>query len=293
MRGCGVFVGLGLVLLAAGCGAVRERRVVDIPPAYLEAREASLEELLDLVNRRYAALESLTVTRFEVEFTGGSIDEGYFERYRTAQGYLVARRPDSVFVNILNPLTNSSVLVMASETGAFQIWIPSRNQFVEGTTGRGVAEENPVYNVRPTHIVQGLLIDPITPSPDILYYREEAQDEAHRYYVIAVLHASPGSSILELHRKLWIERSSLQLWRQQYFSGGQLISEISYGPAVEVDRRLVPVSVRVDRPTERYSIDFTFRNDSIQVDRQVREDSFQLELPPGAELVVVEPEAER
>ena len=87
----------------------------------------------------------MTVSKFEVEFTGGSIEDGYFEKYRTAKGYLVSRRPNSVFVNILNPLTSSSVLVMASHEELFQIWIPSRNQFVTGRADVERDEENPVY----------------------------------------------------------------------------------------------------------------------------------------------------
>jgi hypothetical protein len=276
------------VALSLGCGAVKERTAVRIPPAFLEARVATLPELVELIDRRWAAPVSLTVARFQVEFTGGSIDEGYFEKYRTAKGYLVAQRPDSVFVNILNPLTSSSVLVMASREHDFQIWIPTRNQFVVGSTDIRSDQDNPVYNVRPRHILEAILIDPVKGAHNI-HFLEEAQDTRNKYYVIGVLTPEDSSTrVLQLRRKLWIERSTLSLARQQQFSGGALISEAEYGEPVEVGDRIVPTSVDLRRPVDRYSISFRFDPTSIQLDREIPEDSFILQQPAGAERVQVD-----
>jgi hypothetical protein len=280
------------VLLAAGlllwgCGAVRERQVLVAPPAYLDARTASLEELLALVNERYAGLESLTVSRFDVEFTGGSIEDGYFERYRRARGYLVAQEPDSIFVNILNPLTSSSVLVMSARERRFQIWIPSRNQFVTGRADLETGQENPVYNVRPAHIMQGMLFEPIPSDPEYRYYVEEDQDARFKYYVLGVLRAEEGSRALRLIRKIWIERSSLRVWRQQYYRGTEVESSIVYESPLEMGAKLVSTVVRINRPIDRYSIDFEFQPGSVELNREVRSEAFSLERPPGSELIEV------
>lgn len=95
-----------LAMFAAGCGAVKEKEKVQAPQTYLEAKIATDAELIELVNDTYADIESIAVARFDVEFTGGSLEDGYFEKYRKASGYLVAKRPDSIFVNILNPSLN-------------------------------------------------------------------------------------------------------------------------------------------------------------------------------------------
>lgn len=276
------------LLLLSGCGAVKEREVLTVPPAYMDARTATLQELVELVNRRYAAIDSLTVSELSVEFTGGSIEEGYFEKYRKARGYLVAERPESIFVNILNPLTSSSVLVMASRNDLFQIWIPSRNQFVRGDTGRPPDEENPIYNVRPEHLLQGILIDPVGQSDQFKYYVEETQDPNYKYYVLGVLRSRPDSRVLRLYRKIWIERSRLELRRQQFFAEGRLVSDIEYGGSVEVGGRLVSTAVSLNRPMEHYEIRFDMEPDSVQLNREVRADAFTLTQPPGSELVVVE-----
>ncbi len=278
-----------LLVAALSCGAVKERKVVTTPPAYAAARTASLSELVELVNDRYAGIDSLTVSKLDVEFTGGSIEDGYFEKYRTAKGYLVAEEPRSVFVNILNPLTSSSVLVMASHNDEFQIWIPSRNQFVTGRTDVKTDEDNPIYNVRPLHILEGIMIEPVpVQDPEVKYYVEEDKDQAHKYYVLGIFRATPESQVLELQRKIWIERSTMHIRRQQYYSGSELTSIVRYGNSVEIGNKLVTTRVEIDRPVERYAISFEFKPETVELNRELKTESFTLRVPAGAEVVQVE-----
>jgi hypothetical protein len=277
-----------LLLLMTGCGAVKERKVLTVPPAYTAAQKASLEDLVTLINTRYAGIHSLIVSHLTVEFTGRSIEEGYFEKYHKAGGYLVAEEPDSIFLNILNPLTHSSVLVMASRAERFEIWIPSRNQFVTGRTNLKVQEENPVYNVRPLHILQGILVDPVPNQPEYRYSVEQSQDVHYKYYVLDIFRMEQNSQVLQLLRKIWIERSRLHLARQQFFRGSEVVSDVTYADPVDIQDRLVSTRVNIDRPVDGYSIAFTFETDKIELNRAVKEDAFQLEQPPGAELIQVD-----
>jgi len=274
-------------LLLGGCGAVKERRSLVIPPAYAEAKTATPEEVLSLIDQRYSGIGTLTVSRFEVEFTGGAVEDGYLEKYRKAKGYLVAANPDSAFVNILNPLTNSSVLVMAAEKGSFQVWIPSRNQYVIGHTDLIAHEDNPIYNVRPAHILQAILIEPLPSGAEARFSFEEAQDDTRKYYVLGVFELAEDSPIMRLRRKIWIERSQMVLARQQYYSGPQLLSSIEYGMPVEVAGKLVSTSVKLERPLERYSIAFQFDPASVQLNREIKDGAFKIDQPPGAEVVNV------
>ena len=160
-----------VTILLSGCGAVREKEKFQAPATYLQAKTATEAELIDLINISYAGINSISISRFNVEFTGGSMEDGYFEKYRKANGYLVSQRPDSIFVNILNPLTKSSVLTMASSENSFQIWIPSRNQYVTGPSDIEREVDNPVYNARPSHFIQGIMMEPIElDNPGLSYY---------------------------------------------------------------------------------------------------------------------------
>lgn len=276
-------------LLLAGCGAVRERQQVETPSAYEEAQSASLNELIQLINSRYASFDNVIVSSFEVELTGGSVDDGYLERYRKANGYLVAERPEGIFVNILNPLTNSSVLTMASEARRFQVWIPSRNQYVTGDTDVASDEENPIYNVRPSHILEGIMVEPVpTASENVKYYLEEDQDTRFKYYVISIVREEPNSPVLNLVRRLWIERSQLNLVRQQYYRDGSTISVVRYGEPMEVEGARVSSMVAIERPQDRYQIRFQFDPEKIRIDQAIKDGAFSIPQPPGAERIEVD-----
>ncbi|MEE8348753.1 MAG: hypothetical protein V3R94_04230 [Acidobacteriota bacterium] len=276
---------LGLV----SCGAVKKRITIEIPPSYAEAQVASLEELLKLINERYGGVEALSASSLKVEFTGGSVATGYVEEYRSAKGYLVAQWPDSMYFNILNPLTSSTVAAMATTRNAFQIWIPRENKFFTGNADVVLEEENPILNVRPHHLLKGILVEPIPlDSPRYRYFLEEAGDARFKYYVVGVIDLEGDEHSAQLVRKLWIERSSMHLVRQQYYQSGTVASSMTYGDPIEVDGMLINSDVKVERTRERYSIRLELDPEGVRINPSVREDAFILPVPSGAERVVVE-----
>ena len=268
-------LGMGLV---AGC-SVKKTEVVTTPVAYRDAQTASRPELLALVNERYAAVKSLSVPRFKIQLTGGTIDDGVLEKYRDAPGYLIAQSEDSIFVNILNPLTKTSLLTMASTGGQFQVWLPRRNQFVTGSTDVTADSKNPLYNVRPTHILQGILIEPLSVGDHVTHY--EDRDASSKYYVVMVTRDG------ELKRRLWIERSRLQIVRQQYYRNSALVSDINYVNVAEIDGRLVATELTIDRPQEQYSVRIELDTEELTINERRATADFIINQPRGAERVVV------
>jgi hypothetical protein len=279
---------LSWVLVLVSCGAVKKRTTIELPPAYVDARVASLEELVEFVNERYAAVEALSVSSLKVEFTGGSVKTGYLEEYRGAKGYLVAQWPDSMYFNILNPLTSSTVVAMATARKIFQVWIPRENKYLTGNTDVELEEENPILNVRPHHLLNGILIERI-PADRSRYrpFLEEVEDARFQYYIVGVIDLEGDARSAQLVRKLWIERSSMHLVRQQYYEAGALVSSIDYGEPVEIDGVLINSDVRIERTRENYSIRLELAPEGIRINPSVREDAFDLPVPPGAEVVVV------
>ena len=75
-------------LMVSGCGKKTIR--VDTPVALREAQVATPEELVRMVNERYAGFESVTVSQFKIDFVSGSVEKGYLEEYPSAKGHLVA-----------------------------------------------------------------------------------------------------------------------------------------------------------------------------------------------------------
>ena len=275
-------------LVLVGCGAVKKRTIVEIPSAYADAQRANLDELVELINGGYAVTTTLSASSLEVEFTGGSVGTGQMEKYRSAKGYLVAQWPDSMYFNILNPLTSSTLVVMATVGKTFQVWVPGDNKYLTGSTDVVLKEENPLLNVRPHHLMKGILVEQI-PVNRSRYrsFLEEEEDERFKYYVVGVIDLEGNAQSVQLVRKLWIERSTMHLVRQQYYESGSLVSSVIYGRPSEVDGVLINSDIRIERKRESYSIRLRLSPEGIRINPSVREGVFDLPVPPGAELSVV------
>jgi hypothetical protein len=271
---------------SAGCGP--KTVTVDVPTGYAEAQTAGRRELLDLINQRYASVDTLTVSRFRVEFRGGSIERGYLKEYPSAKGYLAARRPDSIYLNILNPVTSSTVVAMAATEGEFEIWVPRENKFLTGSTSVRLSEEEPIYSVRPDHLLEAILVEPVPlDDPRYGFFIEQERDPTRKYYVVSVIDLEAAEGLC-LSRKIWIDRADLRLARQRYYECGAPVSDIEYGPSEELgDRLLVSRRVSVERVREAYRFRLEWEPDAVRFDQPLKENAFHIPRPPGAELVVV------
>jgi len=275
------------MLSLAGCGAVKRQGRVSTPQAYASAQVATLEEVVGLINDSYAAVASLTVSSLKVSFVGGSVETGYMEEYRTAKAYLLAQSPDAVFVNILNPLTSSSVVTMAAVGKRFQIWLPSENKYITGDSQVQLQEENPILSVRPQHLMEGLLVESIpVGDPEVLYFMKETEDPRFKYYVVGVIEIDRGEA--SYRREIWIERSTMKIVRQNYYESGRLLSVITYGQPTRIEEKIINTSISIERKQENYRIDLELLPDTVRVNKPVKESAFEIRVPPGAEIIVPE-----
>ena len=279
--------GILALVIVAGCGPKEKR--VRIPAAYAAARSASLEELVSLVNTNYAEIETVSVSRFRVKFTGGSIEQGYLKEYPSAKGHLVTKRPHWIYVNILNPVTSSSVVTMASDSREFQIWVPRENKYLTGRTDVQTDSGEPLHSVRPEHLLQAILVEPLSSSaPGIVHLLEEERDERQKYYVIQEVQIDPPAGRGCLQRKLWLRRQDFLLSRQQYYDCGKLTSDIRYQGVEATEDGALASSISVERIPEHYQIAFQFRRGKVRLNKSVKNDAFYIPKPPRAELVIVE-----
>ena len=278
---------LVFAMVLAGCGP--KNMEVRTPVGYTAAKSTTLEELVNLVNNQYAEIETVSVSRFRVKFTGGSIEQGYLKEYPSAKGHLVTKRPNWIYVNILNPVTSSSVVTMASDSREFQIWIPRENKYLTGKTDVKTASDEPLHSVRPEHLLQAILVEPVRFSEaGMVHLLEEERDEQNKYYVIleALVDHPAGRGCLQ--RKVWLERQDFRLTRQQYYNCGKLISDIRYGDVVVSEDGALASSIALERVAEHYQISFQFQRESVRLNRSVDDSSFYVAKPPRAELVIVE-----
>jgi len=269
------------------CGP--KNRVAITPVGYAAARTATLNELIEHVNRHYGGIEALSVSRFQVKFTGGSIEAGYLKEYPSAKGHLVTKRPNWIYVNILNPVTSSSVVTMASNSREFQIWVPHENKYLTGKTDIRTSSKEPLHSVRPEHLLQAILVEPLHLSRSgTVHLLEEAQDRQRKFYVIHEVSIEGSTPQGCLRRKLWLERQNFVLMRQQYYDCGKLLSDIHYTGEVVSEQGSVTSSISMERIPEHYRIQFWFQRGKVHLNRMVEDSSFFIPKPPRAEVVIVE-----
>lgn len=273
-----------LALFPAGCRKVIKTKIrVEKAPVQCRALHSTLPELVQLVNTSYAGLASL-VAKMRLELQGDLPDANYYERYRQAPAQLISQRPDSIRINVLNPLTRTTVIAMASSRANFQIWAPTQNKFVTGSTDLERSHDNPVYNVRPEHVLPAFLIEPLPAAPSAQVFLVEETDAGSKHYVIYEL----DSGKMRPKRRLWIERCKLELVRQDYYDpDGGVAGSIRYTAPVALGEAVVNTGVVLERPRDRYTLRLQLESKSLKVGRQLEERHFDLPVPPGAELITL------
>ncbi len=281
---------LPIVMAASACG-IKKSVEVAIPPKIAAARTATVDEMLTNLHKTGEAIQSLRSTSVRVTLTIGKAESGELVQYRSAPGYILLRRPDSLRLNIGLPVTNTTILELASVGDQFEIWDPRGNRFFMGRNSAGEfdLEDNirtPSFSARPNQIFQAILPPQISlDRPDRRISRTEEQDEEAKYYVLTLFEDTGGPEIRPL-RRFWIERSEMALTKEETFTeGGQIASTVQYSNMSDFDGVRLPLSILIDRPADGYRLDLQFREWRVNPD--LPDKAFALEQPPKSELVVL------
>jgi hypothetical protein len=283
-------MGLCLCFLAAlpGAGCTIKRTIkTKVPDKILEAKMATLEDLF-LMFQGSDKIQSLS-SFLEVTFSFGKRESGIIQEIRKQPGYILLRRPDSVRLVVQNFVTKTKELELLSIEDSLSLWIRKGNRLYLGKNSAGelIAEEsaeNAELNipVRGSHVFEAIFPQSLKAAESgIRYSKEEAGDSEAKYYVLGFYRDGANQRMLPI-RKLWIERSSLTISRQQIYSDdGQIISDISYSRTGLVEGHTLPLSMHIDRPLDGYALDLEFKSWRINPDLP----EFVLTPPDGAQII--------
>lgn len=286
IRACLATLLLGL--LGVGSGCVKRTVTVPVSARIREAKTATLEELLSELDRYTKKIVSLSSSSVRVTFTSGRLDSGKLQEYRSAPGYILLRRPDMIRLNVQNPLTKTTIVELVSRGEEFYVWYPRENKFF---TGRNDVKEfevegQPAFSARPIHLFEAILPRNVAPeTPDERIALTEEQDASAKYYVL-MLFRETGSARIVPVRRLWIDRSNLAVARMETFAGdGTRTSIVDYSEFAETEGFVLPLSVRIERPTDKYMLSMQFK--AWRVNPDLPDTAFVLTPPEGAQLVTL------
>jgi outer membrane lipoprotein-sorting protein len=285
-----IFLLAALVAFTSGC-SVSQKKVVKPSETPVPLLTASREDLIAQFNQQAQAVHSLNAS-VSINLTAGSAYSGVIENYHEVDGFILAARPASVRVIGQAPVVGKNVFDMVSDGLTFHIFIPSKGKFIIGPANLEHPAKKPLENLRPQHLVDALLWNPIAPPEYALL--EEAVEPSGHFYVLtierlAILNgaapaASGDSPAWEITRKIWFDRTNLSIVRvESYARQGKLVSDAHYSAWDAVGESKYPHQISIARPSDDYELQITIKK--VTLNEQIAPDRFVLAQPPGTELV--------
>ena len=290
--GLACMAGATLAAICCSCGGA-VKTTHNVPAAQIVvAKDATREELLEKYNAMAKGVKSVNAT-VELKPTAGSKYSGLIEEYHEVKAFLLAERPAYIRMIGQAPVIAKTVFDMVSDAETFRVSIPSKNKFLVGSIALERTSSKPIENLRPQHLLDALLWSEIRKEEDVPV--EEFNDEKARYYVLTVLRGGYQKEIL---RKIWFNRTDLQVARLQEFGPkGALLSDVRYSDwqALSGDQEHMtgaapavtafPHTIQIDRPHDHYRLDLQVTK--LMLNEDIPAERFKLEQPAGSELVHV------
>jgi len=292
-----VFAILILALLAfmgsAGCGIKKQTRI-EVPQKILDAKTATFGELLEIVNS-YDTILNLTCNPVKVTLTLEKLEseEEVLDEYKKVSGYLLLRRPDSIRLVVQEPIIKTALADLVSVEDDFSIFMRRSNKFYRGKNSAKVlivedSPDSPEIPIRPGDLFEALLPKKMDlNSPGIRISMTEDIDSEAKYYVLSAIKI-PETGRAQILRRIWIERSKLEIARQRLFGEeGQITGDISYSNMELRDGYSLPKVIYMNRPYEGYSFEIELNRDRCRINSGIRDEAFILEPPEEAEIILL------
>ena len=309
---------LAALLFAPACGLVHKR--VETEKLMTPLATANTSDLISTVNK-LVGVRSIH-GRVDIQFEDTSFaTSGIAEKYRTVDGSIYLQRPGKIYLAIQAPVVASDIVQMTSDGEHFRIAILKGDEkyrkFVKGTNnaiyakldmdgdsnaankkGKDNSEAqavNALSNLRPQHLTDALLLNPINADAAGTFYAQSEFFESEKdpartdsskrvvrgYYFLDELVAT-GDKSAHLARRFWFDRvGGIRLARLQTFDEkGVLVNDVTYGPVTKFGAEgnvFLPAKISLTRPHDQYKITISYQTpESLTLDHEYPPDAFVL-----------------
>jgi hypothetical protein len=257
---------------------------------------ASLEQLVEVVNRYAAQFQTLNAA-VDIDSSVGGEKKGRITEYPEIAGYLFVRKPELLRLIGLVPVVRNTAFDMLSNGKGFQLSVPSKGIFAIGSDQVITPASEPLYNIRPQHILDALLLKDIDPQKEIVVLengieivkdRKTQKDAEQEDYVLIVL--SKDDRGYYLSRKIVFNRENLQPDRQLIYDRlGVLVTDARYDNPKDYNGLSFPSRIELERPVEEYSIALNISK--LTLNGPIENNKFELPQPPGSKLINLDDKA--
>jgi hypothetical protein len=250
---------------------------------------ATQEQLIEYVNTQAAKIQSMQAT-VDIDASAADPKNGVATDYKEIRGYVLARKPAMLRMKGLLPLVRNTAFDMVSDGQEFRLWIPPTNKFVMGLNNAdNYQPDKRLENMRPQYIYDALLLPEIGRDEiPVLENGYETVLDAKRHRVeqpnCKLLVIRKGPQGWYLSRKIEFSRIDLLPYQQTiYDQQGNIATDAHYQDYKDFGGTTFPATIGIERPRENY--DITLSMVKLEINKELTDDQFVLEQPPGAEAV--------
>jgi hypothetical protein len=281
-----------LLLTLSTTGCLLRTRPVEDQYSKAPLKEASQQQLIDIINQQADTLQTLKAT-VDIDTSAGGMKKGQITDYKEIRGYVLARKPDWLHMIGLMPIVRTTAFDMVSDGQDFKLWIPPKNRFVVGNNHVQIQNgDQPMENIRPQNIYDALLIPRINPDTQVEIavmengYETLHDAKGHRIlqedYELIVMHKYDSG--WRLSRKIVFDRTDLKPHQQFiYNEDARVATDARYAEYKDFDGVSFPSRIEIYRPEEEY--DITLNMLKVEINQPLTDQQFTLEQPAGAEVV--------
>ncbi len=274
---------LSLPVLLTGCRFTTRKLPVPKPPLVTETATAAV--LVDRLNQRWAALDTLNV-KVEIQLSVLKAQEGLAKDYTSIPGRILLRKPEMLRVLGQVPVLGTRMFDMVSDGKEFTLWIPSQKQAFKGPNSLKKKSLKQVENIRPGFFFDAMVVRGLEPDDwyGVVADSETVEDanRKHLYlvpeYVLSISRHKPGSLQLTPVRVITFNRDDLLPHKQDiYDSGGNLETQVVYSTYQDFGATKFPTKITIKRPQEEFQIELTVEKVTENMD--LSDDQFQMKVP--------------
>ena len=276
------------VLLLSGCLFTTRRLPIPKPPTVTQT--VAPDELVNRLNQRWAALQSLNAT-VEIQASVLKTREGLAKDYPSFRGHILMRKPELLRVLGQVPVLGTRMFDMASDGKNFTLFIPSKSLAVKGANDLKKKSASQIENMRPGFFFDAMVVRGL--EPDDLYAvvadSETVEDAARKHlftvpeYVLSISRRKPGTNELTPVRVVTFRRDDLMPYQQDiYDSAGNLETQVDYANYQDFDSVRYPSTITIKRPLEEYQLVLTV--ESVKENMTLSDDQFQIKIPVGTKI---------
>ncbi len=251
--------------------------------------DASVAQLVNEVNDRYGAINSMTAT-VDFQATTGGARQGKQTDITPFHGYILLRKPAMLRVLALLPVVRTHAFDLASDGRTFKLVIPPRSRAIVGTNNVTKPSANALENLRPDIFLDSVLVKSVEPQR-LVYLTSTSETRRQGKKLVETpeydLHigeedpqATDGLKVHVLKPTRVIRFSRLTLLpigQDIYGDDGGVVTHVEYGPYKQFGTAHMPGSIVIQRPREAYQI--TISVQKVVLNQPLGDEQFALKIP--------------